>query len=134
MKKALADVNEKLKVSASHESVKIAVACCCFFLLQTWTSILKFCSMLVDGRKKKGSNKKLSRNNQLTIYLAWQKLSSGPPGTNSTSAGIRGISTHNISTLDHAVFPNKVGSLSKDDGNSKDNTRKQCSDWLNKEK
>ena len=131
MKKALADVNEKLKASASHESVKITVVC---FFFQTWTSILKFCSMLVDGRKKKGSNKKLPRNNQLTIYLAWQKLSSGPPGTNSTSAGISGISTHNISTLDHAVFPNKVGSLSKDDGNGKDNTKKQCSDWLNKEK
>ena len=31
MNKALADVNEKLKASASHESVKIAVVCCCFF-------------------------------------------------------------------------------------------------------
>ena len=53
MKKALADVNEKLKASDSHESVKIAVVCL-FFFLQTWTSILKFCSMLVDGRKKNG--------------------------------------------------------------------------------
>ena len=130
MKKALADVNEKLKVFASHESVKIAV----FFFFKRGPQSYCSARCSLTGEKKRVQIKKLPRNNQLTIYLAWQKSKSGPPGTNSTSAGISGISTHNISTLDHAVFPNKVGSLSKDDGNSKDNTRKQCSDWLNKEK
>ena len=45
MKKALADVNEKLKASASHESVKIAVVC--FFFPSNVDLNLKF---LLDAR------------------------------------------------------------------------------------